>query len=262
MGREEFDDLEEYHRGLEEASTSEEDQFGADGDEEESGDAFGEECPRSSRSMSSSSISTSSASDDIKNATNTHCKGQEVTATSSALVAPAPIAPFSAFASTALARPAPITVGGGDCSLQVPQRARCSSSMSSCESDSDFVGVTAAALLEPPASEGMGFPYAEDLLGYEMQSWFCCQDEDDPQSMLQNQHPFGGRGTSVQQQQSHHYQPSAMAAGANLGWGGLSPTYSDGWGRSSSGSMSSSLSCDDEYVPTALPPLLGMSADP
>lgn len=267
VGREEFDDLEEYHRGLEEPCSSEEDQCGADGDVEESGDGYGydEDCTRSSRSMSSSSISTGSVSDEFNQpAAATSCNGQEVVVTAAEAVAVAAATVNSAPASvpSAVVRPAPIAVvGGGE--ANVPQRARFSSGMSSCESDNDFAGVTASALLEPPASEGMGFPYAEDLLGYEMQSWFCCKDEDD-QSMLLNQQPFGAVVHS-KQQQSHnlHHQASTGGVGPHLGWsfGGIPPSLSDGYSRSSSGSMSSSLSCDDDYVPSALPPLMGMTTE-
>lgn len=266
VGREEFDDLEEYHRGLEEACSSEEDQCGADGDVEESGDGYGydEDCTRSSRSMSSSSISTGSVLDEFnQTAAAASRNGQEVAVTASRAVAGAGAvncAPVSV--PSAVVIPMPIAVGGGG-EANVPQRARFSSGMSSCESDNDFAGVTASALLEPPASEGMGFPYAEDLLGYEMQSWFCCKDEDD-QSMLINQQPFGaGVHSKQQQQQSHHQASSAGGIGPHLGWGfgGIPPSLLDGYSRSSSGSMSSSLSCDDDYVTGALPPLMGMTAE-
>ena len=144
-------------------------------------------------------------------------------------------------------------VGDGN-QLDSRERGCCSGG----ESDSDYAaaaGVATASPLipdaeQPSAQEGMGFPYAEDLLGYEMQSWYCCQDDDDRspassggapyESQLQQQQPFMGR-----QQQSEELWGSAV--GANLGWafGDFPQAYSDGGSRASSGSMSSgSLSCD------------------
>lgn len=317
VGREEFDDLEEYHRGMDEATCSSEDGEGMDealhaedeheeqqqqddgredddpegGDmSEEGGDADGYEeeddgIGRSSRSMSSSyssAMSTGSMSDGDGgsgeyNGSNGvgHHRSRSVgniprcEATSSA----------TAFAAATFNVPAavPFTAGiaagggtvseiNGDLQMQ-QQRGRCSSGESDCSSDF----VTSSALLREVShssstQEGMGFPVAEDLLGYEMQSWYCCQDDEDRspassgaapfESQLKQQQPFMGR-----QQQSEELWGSAV--GANLGWGfgDFAQTYSDGGSRVSSGSMTSSnLSCDDDYVPSALPPLMGMSA--
>lgn len=311
VGREEFDDLEEYHRGMDEATCSSEDGEGMDeplhgdehddeeeedqdgrehdnleGDMSEEGDDGSEEEEdgpgRLSRSMSysySSAMSTGSMSDGdggsgghsssghhrSRSAGNSpHC---EVTAPAAAVAAAA-----AAFAPAVVPLTAAVAGGSGagsgnsDLQVQQQQRGRCSSGESDCSSD--FVRPSALMREESQSSsqEGMGFPVAEDLLGYEMQSWYCCQDDEERspaspgaapfESQLKQQQPFMGR-----QQQSEELWGSAV--GANLGWGfgDFAQTYSDGGSRASSGSMSSSnLSCDDEYVPSALPPLMGMSA--
>lgn len=291
VGREEFDDLDEYHRGLDEAGggSSEDD----DGDVDDCADGYDVLCSRSSRSRSSSSssMSTGSMSDDYNSQQQQQQPRREQAAAGTdggagdgyeaALYARTqqpqqqeqPQAPPEAASGG--------VVGGGVAGVQYkhqPSRGRCSSSgMSSCESDSDYApGVTTTALLrdmEPSPLEGMGFPYADDLLGYEMQSWYCCQDDDDAgnpaaassatQVHQQQQQPYVGArcASSSNSEESWGVGTTASAVGANLGWGfgDFAPIY--GGTRGSSGSMSSSLSCDDEYVPSALPPLMGMCAD-
>ena len=302
VGREEFDDLDEYHRGMDEACSSEEDEREADaeaeregdgeGDGEDCGDGYEEVCSRSSRSMSSScSSSTGSMSDDCGMASGAHHHHHhnqaEPSGSATAAVASAfePAYYSRVQAGTAAAAAAAASVGagrGGGCCVGVGNDNQLDSRERGCcsggESDSDYAaaaGVATASPLipdaeQPSAQEGMGFPYAEDLLGYEMQSWYCCQDDDDrspassggapyeSQLQQQQQQPFMGR-----QQQTEELWGSAV--GANLGWGfgDFPEAYSDGGSRASSGSMSSgSLSCDDEYGVSAFPPLLGISGEP
>lgn len=291
VGQEEFDDLEEYHRGLDEAGggSSEDD----DGDVDDCADGYELACSRSSRSMSSSSssMSTGSVSDDCNSRQQQQQQprreqpaaggdggaggGYEAAlyARTQQQQAP-PEAAAGGVASSGGGR-------GGNSNVQYehrPSRGRCSSSgTSGCESDSDYApGVTTTALLrevEPSLLEGMGFPYADDLLGYEMQSWYCCQDDDDASSptaassvtQVQQQQPLvaSRRAASSNAEELWGVGATAGAVGANLGWGfgDFAPSY--GGTRDSSGSLSSSLSCDDEYeyVPSALPPLMGMCAD-
>lgn len=332
VGREEFDDLEEYHRGMDEATTcsSEEDdgegldndeslhgddlddeiddsvhggeedhhrrRGGLDGDDgelpaaecdmsDEGGDRYEEDGvigggATSGRPMScsySSAMSTGSMSDGGgggrgHRAGHSRSRSCEVTAVA---------ADGSAFAQAAAAAAAAAAVshrggaGNGnnnDMHLQQlqQQRGRCSSGESDCSSDFVTPSLLREESMSSSTQEGMGFPVAEDLLGYEMQSWYCCQDDEERSpstsggasfgSQLQQQQPFMGRQQQQQQHQSEELWGTAV--GANLGWGfgDFAQTYSDGGSRASSGSMSSSLSCDDEYVPSALPPLMGMSA--
>lgn len=310
VGREEFDDLEEYHRGMDEATCSSEDGdgMGMDGEgceplhdneqdddgemSEEGVDVDGDGgggyeedgLGRTSRSMSSysSAMSTGSMSDGDSGAgaggpnrggghsrsrsagggsSNSNSSSPRCEVTKAAAAAAA-----AAFAAAVAPTPAAAAGGNGSADMQVQQRSRCSSGESDCSSD--FVPSSLMReVSQSSTQEGMGFPVAEDLLGYEMQSWYRCQDDDDrtpassgesqfESSQLQQQQPFMGR-----QQQSEELWGTAV--GANLGWGfgDFAQTYSDGGSRSSSGSMTSSnLSCDDDYLPSALPPLMGMSA--
>lgn len=311
VGREEFDDLEEYHRGMDEATCSSEDgegmgmdeplhgeddeerdggenglddgemsEEGVDGD----GDGFEEDDGllggggRTGRSVSSYSsvMSTGSMSDGDSGGGGGHRGGHNCSRSAGSSprceVTAAAAAAAAAFA-TVVAPPSVAIAGGGggvagnneSGDMQVQQRGRCSSGESDCSSD--FVRSSLMReVSQSSTQEGMGFPVAEDLLGYEMQSWYRCQDDDDRspaasgeshfESQLQQQQPFMGR-----QQQSEELWGTAV--GANLGWGfgDFAQTYSDGGSRASSGSMTSSnLSCDDEYLPSALPPLMGMSA--
>ncbi|CAM9496820.1 unnamed protein product [Scytosiphon promiscuus] len=354
VGREEFDDLEEYHRGMDEAATSssedggmmgdeEEEDDGLDGEEplshdgdheidegggdedgldrqrqhhnrrreecdmsEEGGDGYGDdgdEEDQPTRAVSSpftsSAMSTGSMSDGGGNG-NVNANGARVAHVSGGghrlglghnrsrsaghnksyrveLTAPARAAVAAAFASATAVLPMATggIIGNGVSDHQHQQRSRCSSGESDCSSDF----VTPSALLREESmssstQEGMGFPVAEDLLGYEMQSWYCCQDDEERSpasssggasfgsSQLQQQQPFMGRQQQQQQQQQQSEELWGTAVGANLGWGfgDFAQTYSDGGSRTSSGSMSSSLSCDDEYVPSALPPLMGISS--
>ncbi|CAM9283982.1 unnamed protein product [Pylaiella littoralis] len=314
VGREEFDDLEEYHRGMDEATCSSEDGEGMDealhGEDEEEeeveeeeddgreydlegGDTSGEGrdadgyeddgIGRSNRSMSnsySSAMSTGSMSDEDGggghgSGSGGHHRSRsagnsprcEVTLAAAAVATAAINLPAAVPFTAAVAEGGEDgTSGNSDFQIQ-QQRSRCSSGESDCSSDF----VTSSALMREVSQssstqEGMGFPVAEDLLGYEMQSWYCCQDDEDRSpassgaapfdSQLKQQQPFMGR-----QQQSEELWGSAV--GANLGWGfgDFAHAYSDTGGRASSGSMtSSSLSYDDDYVPSALPPLMGMSA--
>lgn len=283
VGREEFDDLDEYHRGMDEACDSEEDDHEADaeaereedgdgeGSGEDCGDGYEEVCSRSSRSMSSScssSMSSGSMSDDCGSAHHPADSSGSASAVSTFEPAFYSRSPGTTAASAGTGRGG--GVGNGN---QLHSRDR--GCYSSGDSDGDYAtaaGVATASPLipdaeQPSAQEGMGFPYAEDLLGYEMQSWYYCQDDDRSpassggaayESQLQQQQPFMGR-----QQQSEELWGSAV--GANLGWGfgDFAQAYSDGGSRASSGSMSSgSLSCDDDYVPSALPPLMGISGEP
>lgn len=298
VGREEFDDLEEYHRGMDEATCSSEDgEEGMDGegeplhdDERDDDGEMSEEgvdvdgdggydeedgLGRTSRSVSySSAMSTGSMSDGDSGRAGGH-RGSGHSRSRSAGSSPrcevtkaAAAAAAAAFAAAVAPSPAAVAAGGGNGSrdMQVQQRGRCSSGESDCSS-----GFVPSSLMrevsQSSTQEGMGFPVAEDLLGYEMQSWYRCQDDEDRSpatsgesqfepSQLQQQQPFMGR-----QQQSEELWGTAV--GANLGWGfgDFAQTYSDGGSRASSGSMTSSnLSCDDEYLPSALPPLMGMSA--
>ncbi|CAM9628490.1 unnamed protein product, partial [Hapterophycus canaliculatus] len=295
VGREEFDDLEEYHRGMDEAATSssedggmmadeEEEDEGLEGEEplsqdgddeieegrgeedaldrhhrhhhhhhdhpseecdmsEEGGDSYGDEGgedDRAKATFTSNAMSTGSMSDgggdSNANGTRTghgsggHRPGLGHNRSRSAnnkslrgeLTAAARAAAAAAFASASAVVPTAIGIAGNVVSDQ-QQRGRCSSGESDCSSDF----VTPSTLLREESmssstQEGMGFPVAEDLLGYEMQSWYCCQDDEE-------------------------------RSPASSGGGG-------GGSRTSSGSMSSSLSCDDEYVPSALPPLMGISS--
>eukprot|EP00752_Nemacystus_decipiens_P001914 g1843.t1 len=297
VGREEFDDLEEYHRGMDEATCSSEDGEegeGMDGDGEGEGEllhddeqdddgemsedgvdgdgdaGYDEEdgLGRTSRSMSSSyssTMSTGSMSDGDGAAAGGGQRGGGHNRSRSAGSGPrCEVTKAAAAAAAAAFAAAAGDKGSGD--MQVQQRGRCSSGESDCSSD--FVPSSLMReVSQSSTQEGMGFPVAEDLLGYEMQSWYRCQDDEDRSpatsgesqfepSHLQQQQPFMGR-----QQQSEELWGTAV--GANLGWGfgDFAQTYSDGGSRASSGSMtSSSLSCDDEYLPSALPPLMGMSA--
>eukprot|EP00903_Cladosiphon_okamuranus_P005483 g5467.t1 len=299
VGREEFDDLEEYHRGMDEATCSSEDgEEGMDGegeplhDEEQDDGEMSEEgvdvdgdgdggydkddgLGRTGRSMSSSyssAMSTGSMSDGDSG--NGHRGGHNRSRSAGSIprceVTKAAAAAAAAAFATVVAPPSAVgagsaVAGNGSGDAQVQQRGRCSSGESECSSD--FVQSSLMREVSQSSThEGMGFPVAEDLLGYEMQSWYRCQDDEDRspatsgesqfESQLQQQQPFMGR-----QQQSEELWGTAV--GANLGWGfgDFAQTYSDGGSRASSGSMTSSnLSCDDEYLPSALPPLMGMSA--
>ncbi|CBN77225.1 hypothetical protein Esi_0038_0121 [Ectocarpus siliculosus] len=284
VGREEFDDLEEYHRGMDEATTcssEEDDGEGLDNDEslhgddidddiedsvhggeeedhrrgrldgdddddelpaaegdmsDEGGDRYEEDGViggggTSGRSMScsySSAMSTGSMSDGGgggRGHRGGHSRSRSCEVTT--------VADGSAFAQAAAAAAAAVSHRGGagngnnnDLHAQQleQQRGRCSSGESDCSSDFVTPSLLREESMSSTTQEGMGFPVAEDLLGYEMQSWYCCQDDEER-------------------------SPSTSGG-----------TYSDGGSRASSGSMSSSLSCDDEYVSSALPPLMGMSA--
>lgn len=299
VGREEFDDLEEYHRGMDEATCSSEDgEEGMDGegeplhgDEQDDGEMSEEGVDvdgdgdggydeddglgRTSRSMPSSyssAMSTGSISDGDSGSGRRgggHNRSRSAGSSPRCEVTKAAAAAAAAAFATVVAPPSAAAAGGagagnGSGDMQVQQRGRCSSGESDCSSD--FVPSSLMReVSQSSTQEGMGFPVAEDLLGYEMQSWYRCQDDEDRspatsgesqfESQLQQQ-PFMGR-----QQQSEELWGTAV--GANLGWGfgDFAQTYSDGGSRASSGSMTSSnLSCDDEYLPSALPPLMGMSA--
>lgn len=330
VGREEFDDLEEYHRGMDEAATSSSEDGGMMGDEEEEDEGLEgeeplshdcdeggreeedpldhqhhrEECDMSeeggddgdedgraaaSSQLASNAMATGSMSDGDNGAPAAqghraglglglgHNRSRSAGNNKSfrgELTAAARAAAAAAFASATSVVPTAIgiTANGVSDQRHQQQRGRCSSGESDCSSD--FVTPSSLLREESIASstqEGMGFPVAEDLLGYEMQSWYCCQDDEERSpasscsgsfgsSQLQQQQPFMGRQQQQQQQQSEELWGTAV--GANLGWGfgDFAQTYSDGGSRTSSGSMSSSLSGDEEYVPSALPPLMGISS--
>lgn len=258
VGREEFDDLEEYHRSLDEAS-SEEGEAGEEGDE-----SYDSCTPRTSRSFStSSSASTGSLSDDYpaQGETRATLAQQQFDPACSRPVAVATVIPPSTGGGS--------TVGSSlSCDSTVPVannrnspgragaagdavgRGFVAGSVAG-DSDGDFSPVSSLLQdLEPTPLEGMGFPYAEDLLGYEMQSFYSCQEDDrSAVDQLEALMPFGS-GRQI----GGGLMDAPDAVFADLGQIGR---------QSSTSSMScSSFSCDDNYVPCALPPLMGMCADP
>lgn len=310
-GREEFDDLEEYHRGLGmdggscseegegmdgegEGDTAEEDM--AEGDDDLS--TFGE--TRSSRSLSTSSA-TSVSTGSMISADDAPATSENMNQEEPAVIGSGQVLSFqsrchvrgatpvgSALANTSgLAAVAASGVFGGSVGAGLQQdesvstNARMGGSAhnhhhhhhqldvgagSAGESDDSDFTPSFLQDVEPRPLEGMGFPYAEDLLGYEMQSWYSCQD--DCLSTIPSGSGFGASLTTHQQQHPFmglQQQQSAVERGMGVGWGitEFGPTSR----QSSSSSMSSSLSgfsssCDEDYVPSALPPLMGMSADP
>lgn len=298
-GREEFDDLEEYHRGLEMegASCSEEgDGEGdgdADGDADGDGDAEGEEEmsafeeTRSSRSFSTSSATSLSTGSlmSAEDAANANRNGNENTPQEQHAE---PMGggsgggyaqhgvyqqtqsyynghPVSGGVAAAAAVGGAGTMGAGlhyDGSVNVNQQHhRGISSGSAGDSDSDFTPVSAFLQdAEPTPLEGMGFPYAEDLLGYEMPSRYNWQDNDF--SPTTGGGACGFTGTPVMGQQ--HQLAAEQRRMGGVAWGFAE--FGHPIRQSSSSSMASSASgfstSDEDYVPSALPPLMGMCADP
>lgn len=263
VGREEFDDLEEYHRGLDEASSEE-----GEAVEEEDESSYESCTPRSSRSFStSSSASIGSMSDDYQSREDPGAPPvqQQYEQGFGRVAAATP----STTAGMARAAGCGTTMGASlqcDLNLPVVGGARMpgvievvgngvgysdAAGTTSGDSDSDFTPVsTLLQDLEPTPLEGMDFPFAEDLLGYEMRTWYNGQDERSAAYQLDPlTHPsFVG------------VRHSDRGLVDSSGWGFADLGHS---GRqSSTSSMSSgSLSCDDDFMPSALPPLLGMSAD-
>lgn len=273
VGREEFDDLEEYHRGLDEASSSEE---GGEGEGEGDGDGEGVEdgeesypsdscVTRTSRSFSTSSLtSTGSMSDDYaarEEATTVEYEssydGRGVAVPQAAAVAAAGVV-----GGRYAGGDGGVVGAGLHCDGSVPMvgggggRIR-GNSAGGESSDSDFTSMSALLQdLEPTPLEGMGFPYAENLLGYEMQSWYSGHGEGSPS--------FAGPMESLSRTSLDGHVGSmdpTAAAGASVGWG-FAELRQSGRQDSSSSMSSSCFSCDDDYVPCALPPLMGMCADP
>lgn len=330
-GREEFDDLEEYHRGLEMegASCSEE----GEGEGEGGGDADGEgeeeteeDMPTFGETRSSRSLSTSSATslssgsmmsaDDaapaggsgvnaaeqearphqqqhrhqqeqrsaalssswgggggvVGNGNNQHNMSYQLAEQyHSGVMATAVAAAAAAGPTNSAPSSGRVSIGAGlhyDGSVNLHGQGggasqhhhhRGMSTGSAGDSDSDFTPVSAFFQdLEPTPLEGMGFPYAENLLGYEMQSWYNCHDND--------LSPTNGGGLSefVDSEPLITPQQQPQRGGMGVGWG-----FSDFGQPTRQGSNSSVTSAvsgfstsDEDYVPSALPPLMGMCADP
>ncbi|CAM9403110.1 unnamed protein product [Ectocarpus sp. 12 AP-2014] len=266
VGREEFDDLEEYHRGMDEATTcssEEDDGEGLDNDEslhgddidddiedsvhgeeeedhrsgrgrldgddddelpaaecdmsDEGGDRYEEDGViggggTSGRSMScsySSAMSTGSMSDGGAGAgagaggwghRGGHSRSRSCEVTT--------VADGTAFAQAAAAAAAAVAVshsGGAGNGINTDlhaqqleqQRGRCSSGESDCSSDFVTPSLLREESMSSTTQEGMGFPVAEDLLGYEMQSWYCCQDDEERSPSTSGGASFGRTRTAA-----------------------------------------------------------------
>lgn len=252
VGREEFDDLEEYHRGLDEASSEE-------GEGADEGEESFEPCtPRTSRSFStSSSASTGSLSDDYpsQGELSTPPVQQQFEVNRHRPVAAAAVmtAATNCGGTVGACLQSESTVppvagnlcGPGAIGSGTGRDAAVGSGSGGGEGDFSPVS-TLFQDLEPTPLEGMGFPYAEDLLGYEMQSFYSCQDDE----------------RSAVGQLESLVQPSYLSgrpADLGEGFGDLGQLGRQG---SSSSMSSGSFSSDDNLFPCTLPPLLGMCADP